>query len=179
MGKLAAGVAIGVAATLLLAVALWLTLVYSGAYDVSAARPHADPVRWTLDKTLRRSIARRAAGQPLPGDLTEAALAEAARRYAASCVPCHGAPGQNPADWSRLMRPEPPHLVEAARHWSPGEIRWIIENGLRMTGMPAFGRLHEAGDITALAAFVARLPGLSADDYTRLTAAPDAPAAAD
>jgi mono/diheme cytochrome c family protein len=66
------------------------------------------------------------------------------------------------------MRPEPPHLTEAATEWSPGEIRWIVANGIKMTGMPAFGRRHPSGDIVAIAAFVSALPGLSADDYRSL-----------
>jgi len=67
------------------------------------------------------------------------------------------------------MRPEPPHLVEAATEWTPEEIHWIVSNGIKMTGMPAFGEHHSPEEIVALTAFVSALPGLSADDYTTLT----------
>jgi mono/diheme cytochrome c family protein len=67
------------------------------------------------------------------------------------------------------MRPEPPHLTEAASEWSAEEIYWIVEKGVKMSGMPAFGERHEPKGITALTAFVTRLPGLSPEDYRALT----------
>src|SRR3546814_13447869 len=95
--------------------------------------------------------------------------AQGARYYAESCAYCHGGPGQEPAEWSRGMRPEPPHLTEAATEWTDQEIHWIVSNGFKMTGMPAFSEHHSPEEIVAIATFVRALPGLSADDYSRLT----------
>ena len=67
------------------------------------------------------------------------------------------------------MRPRPPHLVEAASEWSPQEIYWLVEHGLKMTGMPAFGGRHAPEEIVALTAFVTELPGLTPEDYAALT----------
>lgn len=67
------------------------------------------------------------------------------------------------------MRPEPPHLTEAATEWTPEEIYWIASNGIKMSGMPAFATHHSPEEILALAAFVSALPGLTADDYSALT----------
>ena len=67
------------------------------------------------------------------------------------------------------MRPEPPHLTEAASEWSAAEIYWIVENGIKMSGMPAFGAHHGPEGIMALTAFVTQLPGLSPEDYRALT----------
>jgi hypothetical protein len=72
------------------------------------------------------------------------------------------------------MRPEPPHLTEAASEWTSQEIHWIVSNGIKMSGMPAFASHHAPEEIVALTAFVTALPGLSADDYAALTgSAPD------
>lgn len=171
MTRFLAGAVLGVAATLLVAVAVWLGVVYTGAYNVAASEPHEDAVRWTLDTTMHRSVARRAGAAP-PEDVSEAMLTQGSALYAASCAHCHGAPGREAAGWSRGMRPEPPHLTEAATHWSGAEIRWIVENGIRMSGMPAFGARLGPGALDAVAAFVTQLPGLSADDYAALTGAP-------
>lgn len=65
--------------------------------------------------------------------------------------------------------PEPPHLVEAASEWTPSELHWTIENGIKMTGMPAFGPHRSAEQIRAINAFVTRLPGLAPEDYRALT----------
>lgn len=163
------GIIVGVGATLLLAVAAWLTFVYTGIYDVGASDTHADVVRWTLDKTMRRSVATRAAELDLPDSFSAAQVAEGARHYSDSCVHCHGAPGREPAEWSRGMRPEPPHLTEAASEWTPEQIYWLADNGVKMTGMPAFGGHHGHEELVAITAFVAQMPGLSPEDYAAMT----------
>ena len=66
------------------------------------------------------------------------------------------------------MRPEPPALTEAATEWSPEEVAWIVENGIKMSGMPAFGGRLSLEEIVAVAAFVRELPGLSARDYATM-----------
>jgi mono/diheme cytochrome c family protein len=165
------GVVVGVLATFLVGIVVWLTVVYTGAYNVAASDWHADAVRWTLDTTMQRSVALRAEVLELPADAAGSRLAEGAGHYAESCVYCHGAPGQDPAGWTRGMRPEPPYLVDAATHWKPAEIYWIIEHGIKMSGMPAFGGDHSPQELLALTAFVSALPGLTAADYRSLTAA--------
>lgn len=167
--KFGSGLALGIVGTILVAIAIWLTMAYTGAYNVAASDPHSDAVRWTLDTTMHRSIERRAGKVELPQTFPDALVAEGATHYAESCVHCHGAPGQEPTDWSRGMRPEPPHLVEAATEWRPEEIYWIVENGIKMSGMPAFGTHHGPEGIAALTAFVTQLPGLTPDDYRALT----------
>ncbi|WP_347140981.1 cytochrome c [Paracoccus sp. SSK6] len=167
--KFGSGLALGIVGTVLVAIAIWLTMAYTGAYNVAASDPHSDAVRWTLDTTMHRSIERRAGKVELPQSFPDALVAEGATHYAESCVHCHGAPGQEPTDWSRGMRPEPPHLVEAAAEWRPEEIYWIVENGIKMSGMPAFGTHHGPEGIAALTAFVTQLPGLTPDDYRALT----------
>lgn len=172
----AIGIIGGVAGTILVGVAVWLTVAYTGAYNVAASDQHFDPVRWTFDTTMHRSVANRAGGTELPETPSQALMAEGAGHYADTCVHCHGAPGQDPAEWSRGMRPEPPHLTEAASEWTPEEIHWIVSNGLKMTGMPAFGQHHSSEEIVALTAFVSALPGLTPDDYETLTGSAQRPA---
>lgn len=167
--RFGSGLALGIVGTILVAIAMWLIVAYTGAYNVAASDQHADAVRWTLDTTMRRSVERRSGNPGLPETFPAALVAEGATHYAESCVHCHGAPGREPAEWSRGMRPEPPHLVDAAAEWTPEDIYWIVENGIRMSGMPAFGAHHGPEGIAALTAFVTQLPGLSADDYRALT----------
>jgi mono/diheme cytochrome c family protein len=164
---------LGAVLTVLMAIAFWLTVVYTGAYNVAATDPHADAARWTLETTMRRSVSNRATDAQLPDALPDDLVARGAGAYAEYCAHCHGAPGQDPAEWSRGMRPEPPHLTEAATEWTAGEIRWIVDNGIKMSGMPAFGPDHEDEEILAITAFVQQLPGLAPADYAAMVG--DAP----
>jgi mono/diheme cytochrome c family protein len=115
-----------------------------------------------------QGVAIRADEVELPATSSEV-IAEGGKHSAGSCVSCDGAPGQDPAQWSRDLRPEPPHLTEAANEWSPEESHWIVENGIKMSGMPAFGSHHGTEEIAAIAAFVAQMPRLSARDYAAMT----------
>ena len=159
--------------TLLAGAAVWLTVAYTGRYNVAASDRHRDAVRWTLDSTMHRSVSRRAGSVRMPVSVPEGMQEAGARHYAESCAHCHGAPGRGPAGWSRGMRPEPPHLTEAAAEWSPEELLWIIENGIKMSGMPAFGTHLGPEDTVAIAAFVRGLPDLTAEDYAAMTGAGD------
>ena len=40
---------------------------------------------------------------------------------------------------SKGMNPQPPLLADAAKQWRTNQLFWIIKNGVKMTGMPAFG----------------------------------------
>jgi hypothetical protein len=169
-----AGLALGIIATILVAIAAWLTVAYTGAYNVAASDRHFDAVRWTLDTTMHRSVSSRSGGAELPEVFSPELIGDGARHYAESCAHCHGTPGGEPAGWSRGMRPEPPHLTEAASEWTSQEIHWIVSNGVKMSGMPAFASRHAPEEIVALTAFVTALPGLSAEDYAALAgSAPD------
>jgi mono/diheme cytochrome c family protein len=163
------GLVLGLILAVLVAAGTWLAVAYGGLYNVAASVPHADAVRWTLDTTVKRSVARRAGAARVPVSVPEGVMEEGARIYAGACVQCHGGPGTEPDRWSRGMRPEPPHLVEAATEWSPEQVHWIIENGIKMSGMPAFGAEHSPEELVALAVFVRELPGLSAEDYDAMT----------
>src|SRR3546814_19578805 len=93
----------------------------------------------------------RAGGANLPEDTSDDLLAQGAGYYAESCAYCHGGPGQEPAEWSRGMRPEPPHLTEAANEWTHQENQWIVHNGLNRPGKPAFREHHSPAEHVAKA----------------------------
>lgn len=165
------GILLGVVATCLVAFVIWLGVAYTGVYNVAASDTQGDAVRWTLETTMHRSVASRAGedGVDVPDSFPQETIAAGAEHYAESCAHCHGAPGSEAEDWAQGMHPEPPHLVEAASEWSADEIYWIVSHGIKMTGMPAFGGHHDEQEIAAITAFVNRLPGLTAEDYRRLT----------
>ena len=65
------------------------------------------------------------------------------------------------------MYPKPPDLRgEHTQKLSDGELFWIIENGVRFTGMPAFGGGEHANpaDSWKLVHFIRHLPKLTAEE---------------
>jgi mono/diheme cytochrome c family protein len=140
-------------------------VVFGGVYDVAAIHQHTRPVYATLALALERSVEVRAAGIDPPA-LDDPALVERGFRiYRDQCVPCHGAPGVPPADLGKGMLPLPANLAQTAREQSPKFIYWVVANGIRMTGMPAWQFRLDERDLWAVVAFVERLPELSPKEY--------------
>ena len=72
------------------------------------------------------------------------------------------------------MNPHPPDLARAAGDLSVSEVFWIAKNGLKMTGMPAFGKTDEDEELWKVAAFVKALPRASASEYAAIPNAHEA-----
>jgi mono/diheme cytochrome c family protein len=101
---------------------------------------------------------------------TEAAAVERGfGHYVENCRPCHGGPGAPRAEFARGLNPSPPDLDSPAFKDVPdAELFWITKNGLRMTGMPAFGVSHTDEEIRDILAFVRKLPNLDESYKQRL-----------
>ena len=93
---------------------------------------------------------------------------EARLHFADHCAICHGNDGSGETAMARGMYPKPPDLRKSqTQERSDGEIFWIIENGVRMTGMPAFGGSGEHGDSQdswKLVHFIRHLPSLTPEE---------------
>ena len=63
------------------------------------------------------------------------------------------------------LYPKPPDLrLRPTQDLTDGEIFYIIQNGIRLTGMPAWGSSHEAEDSWKLVLFIRHLPQLTAEE---------------
>src|SRR6266852_337629 len=90
-------------------------------------------------------------------------LRDARRHFADHCTVCHGNEGTGDTPIGKGLYPKPPDLrAEDTQKLSDGELFWIIENGVRFTGMPAFGGSHGSEeDSWKLVRFIRHLPQLS------------------
>lgn len=88
--------------------------------------------------------------------------------YRATCLTCHGAPDAPRREWANHMLPKPPELwKEEVQHYSDGELFYIVNNGIRMTGMPAFG-LGSPADTWNIVAFLRQLDSLTQEQKQQL-----------
>jgi mono/diheme cytochrome c family protein len=149
----------------LLAVVAAAAVLYAGLYDVSATDQHLAPTYRLLDTAMRRSVRQRAA-QITPPNLGQPAQIERGLAlYRRHCVQCHGAPGVAPEPFALGMTPAPANLVHTAREWPPAEVFWVVKEGLKMTGMPAWKHRMPEEDIWAIVAFMRELTTLSPEAY--------------
>jgi mono/diheme cytochrome c family protein len=107
-----------------------------------------------------------------PVEGTPEIVAAGMTHYADHCAVCHGADGSGDTDIGRGMYPKPPDMRQpATQELSDGELFYIIENGVRLTGMPAFGdgSPESAQQTWHLVHFVRALPRLTDDQIAQLT----------
>jgi cytochrome c553 len=146
---------------------------FGGFYTVAASVEDSGPVVWALTRVRTASIARHAGGGPAIPAGDQAAVQAGARNYAKyGCAHCHGGPGVEWSKFSEGLNPGPPDLKDVAKERSPGQIFWVVKNGIRMTGMPSFGKAGASDEeIAQITAFVTKLPSVSDADYKSWTAA--------
>src|SRR5712671_2458692 len=93
-------------------------------------------------------------------------LRDARLHFADHCAICHGNDGGGETTIGSGLYPKPPDLrLPETQNLSDGELFWIIENGVRFTGMPAFSEGGEHGgtlDNWRLVHFIRHLPHLTA-----------------
>lgn len=142
--------------------------VYLGGFNVAATDPHWSATYWVLDQARIRSIKVHAAGISPPTNYDEETMvAGAAGHFSEHCATCHGGPGIKPSVWAEGMYPVPPSLKEAALRYTPGELFWILKNGIKMSAMPS---MASDGDemLWSTVAFLRKLPTLSEEDFNEL-----------
>jgi mono/diheme cytochrome c family protein len=163
-------------ACIIVAVAGVVGFIYSGIYDVAAVQPDNPVVAWALHTTSSHSIQARLVGIQEPPDLDKPDVIQSGARFFAShCVVCHGGPGLEPTAIAQGLNPAPPDLFKATRKPQTAEMFWVIKNGLKMTAMPGFGKTQTDAQIWAVAAFLSKAPGISAQDFAAQTGVRPAP----
>jgi predicted CXXCH cytochrome family protein len=126
----------------------------------------------TLEKVVTRtvrnlSIPRKARNQENPWKATPELLREAREDFTDRCAVCHGNDGSGQTQVGRNLYPKPPDLrLPQTQNLTDGQIRYIIQNGVRLTGMPAWSHPHEVQDNNSwkLVLFIRDLRQLSTEE---------------
>ncbi|MBI1750682.1 MAG: c-type cytochrome [Acidobacteria bacterium] len=122
------------------------------------------------EKTLARharKIATPAGAKELknPHPLTEESLPAAREHWVAHCSSCHALDGSGNTTIGRNLYPKAPDMRDMeTQKLSDGELFYIISNGVRFTGMPAWGEEDSPQSIWELVGYIRRLSHLSAEE---------------
>jgi mono/diheme cytochrome c family protein len=143
-----------------LAVAAGVSILHNGL----SARATPTAMEAMLARNARfLAIPANARNEHNPVNPSDEALKEARGHFADHCAACHGNDGSGDTMYGKGLYPKPPNLrLAETQKLSDGEIFWIIENGVRFTGMPAFGGGHGSQeDSWKLVLFIRHLPHLA------------------
>ena len=98
---------------------------------------------------------------PRPLD-AKASVDNGGTHYGLDCSICHGTDGHAQAPLGRWMYPRPADLTsKQVQGYSDQELFWIIQNGIRFTGMPAFGKVESPDHIWDMVNYMRTLPSTS------------------
>ena len=123
---------------------------------------------------LERSVAARLVrlASPAEADRQQSPLGgqadvwrEAREHYLDHCAVCHGRDAKGNTDMGANMYPKVPDLTSTdVQRRSDGALFYIIQNGIRWTGMPAWKKEHSPEDTWKLVAFIRKAPTLTEAD---------------
>jgi mono/diheme cytochrome c family protein len=144
-----------------------LVIMYTGSYNVAASVPDNPIVEWYLSNTMFHSVFSRANAVKAPPQFTDQQARAGFAIYNKTCVYCHGAPGKDPSDIAKGLNPKAPDLTDYGGLTS-ADLFWIIKNGIKMSAMASYGKVHNDDEIWDLVAFVQRIPTIRPEEYEQL-----------
>jgi len=165
------GALIGIAVVVVFAVAA--TWAYVRA---TGLRARATPGRGEI--ALARAVRRWAVpaadrNRANPVQRTPAVEREGLEHFADHCASCHANDGSGNTEMGKGMFPPAPDMrLAATQQMSDGELFYVIEHGIRFTGMPGWSTGTPAGEESSwhLVHFIRRLPHLSKAEIEEMAA---------
>lgn len=148
-------------------------LLYLGSQGISAK---AEPGRLEtfIARTMRRfAVPSGERDLKNPVALTNEVAAAGMSHYADHCAACHGNDGSGETTIGVGMYPKPPDMrLSPTQSLTDGELFYIIENGIRLTGMPAWGDGTPEGAQGSwhLVHLIRKLPTLTQEDIDQMEA---------
>jgi mono/diheme cytochrome c family protein len=118
------------------------------------------------------AIPREARERKNPVPVSAEALAEGMEHFADHCAVCHANDGSGDTAIGRGLYPRVPDMrLPATQNLSDGELFYIIENGVKLTGMPAWGNGTTEGEDASwkLVAFIRQQPRLTEADLEKMS----------
>jgi mono/diheme cytochrome c family protein len=147
----------------LIAIALAAVVLFVGftqiKLDALQEPGHLETVFATQAKHLLVRWSSREGIPTAPANL-QASIEEGDKLYGTDCSMCHGPDGHTPTDSGRWMYPRASDLTSfTVQRYSDRELFWIVKNGIRLSGMPAFGKVESDEHIWNLVHYVRTLKG--------------------
>ena len=137
-----------------------------------SARDQPSAIEAFLARRMRRfSAPSRVKNTPNPVPFTAEVFAEGRAHFADHCATCHANDGSGQTEIGQHLYPKAPDMrLPDTQRLTDGELFSIIHNGIRLTGMPAWGNADEKADEDSwkLVHFIRRLKDLTPEDIKEM-----------
>jgi mono/diheme cytochrome c family protein len=135
--------------------ALVSLVTLAGCKASAPGKMESNVMRWTKHTLTVRNKAER---NPLPA--TAENIAAGKEAFSHYCVACHGMDGQNTGvPFAESISPPVPQLSSVEiQSYTDGQLKWIIDNGIGPSGMPASKGILSDDEIWSTVLFIRHLP---------------------
>jgi len=146
-----------------LALGLFLAMLMGSTLSCTARKSPSTAERVLANMAKDVVIPIEAERRTNPVLVNEKMMKEGRQTYLQSCALCHSTDGHGNTNLGRSMNPPAMDLTSPhVQHWNDAELFWIIQNGVRLTGMPSWKSTLSEADTWKLVSFIHNLPRLDA-----------------
>jgi mono/diheme cytochrome c family protein len=158
---------IGVVLLVTVMAAAPLVLVLRGGISARSEPNSAEEMVARRRRRHHHTAEARAARNPLT--LEPRILAEGRAHFADHCASCHANDGSGRTDLGRNLYPRAPDMRRpTTQELTDGELFYVIENGVRLTGMPGWGGAGRPEESWKLVHFIRHLPRLTPGEQAEM-----------
>jgi cytochrome c1 len=143
-------------------------VIWFGVYNVAANDKHFAMTEQFFEWVRDRSIIAHSKELVVPNLDNKEWIKQGAQFYAEMCTGCHLTPNEESTELYSGLYPKPPVFSGVEYKNTPAAQFWVIKNGLKMTGMPAWSPSHTDQQIWTMVAFINQLQSLSLEQYEML-----------
>ncbi len=118
------------------------------------------PVESKVATEIKQKITIGGKGVPNPLQATDANIKEGQEHFTHHCAVCHGLDGEaTGVPFASHMSPPVPSLSgRDIQDYEDGQLKWIIENGINPSGMPAWKGILQDDEMWKVVTFLRHLP---------------------
>jgi mono/diheme cytochrome c family protein len=142
-----------------------------GAHGFSAREQPSAIEAWVARRARAIALPPGARERTNPSADSPEVLQQARAHWADHCATCHANNGSGDTEMGKHLYPPAPDMRQAdTQDLSDGELFYIIQNGIRLTGMPAWGggSHHDEEDSWKLVRFIRHLPKLTQQEEAEM-----------
>jgi len=133
-----------------------------------SAREQPTPMeRWVAKKARDMAMPADAKSRMNPVSNSPEVIADGRAHWADHCYSCHANDGSGDTPVGKNLYPPAPDMrLPATQQLTDGELFYIIQNGIRLTGMPGWGNgtAHDEEDSWKLVHFIRHLPQVTLEE---------------
>ena len=153
----------------IVAVMMWLRY-FSGAFGARVQPSSLE--QWLASEGRHFAMPRKANKLKNPVAISPEVLEEARAHWADHCASCHANDGSGDTQIGRNLYPKAPDMRSSqTQQLSDGDLYYVIQNGVRLTVMPAWGSVGDGDgnqDTWKLVIFIRHLPGITAEEAEQM-----------